>query len=143
MKTLSNGIIIEDNRSLGCGILIKNQNTKHIYLRYLSDIGFYLIISNRWFYIEEIADFQKELEEMRLVLIEANELIKTSEKLFPECTVNCEDIKAVGKDKCKDICPEKFEAKSVCVMCGKEKELYSGNLCKECSNSIPFPECYK
>jgi hypothetical protein len=74
--TLKSGIILKDSRSLGCGISIENQNTKYIHLSYSSTIGFYLNMTGFWLTIDNFQEYHKELDTMRISLVEANELIK-------------------------------------------------------------------
>jgi hypothetical protein len=74
---LKSGIVIHDNRSLGCGVVIENPNhNKYIFLSYSSKERFYLNISSSWLTIDDIADYYNELEMMRLSLVEVNELFK-------------------------------------------------------------------
>lgn len=69
---LSNGIVIKDSRSIQCGVLIENQDTKYINLQYSSKDGLYLLIDSTRLNIEELADFERELSEKKLSLVEVN-----------------------------------------------------------------------
>lgn len=74
---LSNGIVIEDQRHLGCGIQITNQKTQFMSLGYSQlHSEFYLNMRGKWITIDEYPEFYKELEPMRLALGEATELLK-------------------------------------------------------------------
>lgn len=72
---LKTGIVIKDSRSLGCGIMIENQNTKYMTLGYSSIIGFYLNMNSVWITLEIYPEYYKELDMMRLSLVEANKLL--------------------------------------------------------------------
>ena len=71
---LKSGIIINDNRQISCGIYIQNIDTKYMELSYSSKFGFFINIKSCWLRIEEYEQFHKELEIMRLSLIEAKHL---------------------------------------------------------------------
>ena len=72
---LKSGIIIKDDRNLGCGIFIENKNTKFINLCYSPKNGFYLSIKGFWLTEEKLSDYLEELDMMRLSLLEAKERI--------------------------------------------------------------------
>jgi hypothetical protein len=71
---LKSGIIIKDNRSLSCGVMIENQDTKYMTLEYSSQNGFYLNIKNKVIKIDELEDYRKEFETMRLDIIEIKKM---------------------------------------------------------------------
>ncbi len=74
---LNNGIVIEDQRHLGCGVQINNQQTQFMSLGYSQlHSEFYLNMRGRWITIDDYPEFYKELDSMRLALVEATELIK-------------------------------------------------------------------
>lgn len=73
---LKSGIVIKDSRSLGCGIMIENQNTKYMTLGYSSKNGFYLNMKGLWITMDDYPDYYQELDMMRLSLVEANEMLK-------------------------------------------------------------------
>ena len=73
---LKNGIIIKDDRNIGCGISIENQNTKYITLGYSAKEGFYLNLKSLWLSQDECSEYYYEFEVMRMALIEANTKIK-------------------------------------------------------------------
>lgn len=73
---LSNGIVIEDQRHLGCGILISNQDTQYVSLGHTKKYGFFLSMHGKWITIDEYPEFYKELDSMRLALVEATQLLK-------------------------------------------------------------------
>jgi hypothetical protein len=79
MKThtieLKSGIVIKDSRSLGCGIMIENQNTKYMILGYSSQNGFYLNMKGVSITMNDYFEYYKELDIMRLSLIEANQIL--------------------------------------------------------------------
>lgn len=72
---LKNGIVIKDSRSLGCGIIIENQNTNYMTLGYSTTCGFYLNIKGMWVTAEDYPAYFKELNMMQLALTEANQLL--------------------------------------------------------------------
>ena len=72
---LKSGIVIKDSRSLGCGVVIENQNTKYMSLSYSSKNGFYLNMKGYWLTEDEWSDYYNELEMMRISLVEANMLL--------------------------------------------------------------------
>lgn len=76
--TLINGIIITDNRNLQCGISIdySNASCKYMALNYGKNVGFYINITSTLLSINIYTEFYKELDSMRLAMIEANNLIK-------------------------------------------------------------------
>lgn len=74
MKTLKSGIIIKDNRSLGCGISIENENTKYMNLCY-TGWGFFLNMKGFILTENKLTEFYIELERMKGALMEANKLI--------------------------------------------------------------------
>lgn len=75
-RTLKNGIVVHDNRELSCGVRFENNDGKYMSLSYSPWSGFYIIISSGHFDLEDLTEFQKELETMRLALIEINEIRK-------------------------------------------------------------------
>jgi hypothetical protein len=76
-ETLMNGIVIEDFRSIGRGINIKNKDNVHVLLDFEHSFGFYLSISLRKLRLDEYNDFLKELDSMKLALIQAQDLFYT------------------------------------------------------------------
>jgi len=72
---LKSGIVIKDNRRLGCGIMFENQNTKYMTLGYTSQNGFFLNLKGVWITIDDYPEYYKELDMMRLSLVEANQLL--------------------------------------------------------------------
>lgn len=77
---LSNGIVIKDSRSIQCGVVIENQDTKNVNLQYSSKDGLHLRIDTTILKIEEILDFEKELADKRVSLIEANLFLENNER---------------------------------------------------------------
>lgn len=75
-RTLKNGIIVHDNRELSFGFRFENNDGKYMSLSYSPWSGFYINISSGHFDLDDLAEFQKELETMRLALIEINEITK-------------------------------------------------------------------
>lgn len=72
---LKSGIVIKDRRSLGCGIVIENQNTKYMTLGYSSQNGFYLNMKGVWITMDDYPKYHKELDMMQLSLVEANQIL--------------------------------------------------------------------
>lgn len=69
MKTLSNGIIIDDARHIQCGVMIKNQNTKFVRLYYDSIDGFGITIRGT-FREKDLLQLETELKEIKKVFNE-------------------------------------------------------------------------
>lgn len=79
MKTktivLKTGIVINDSRELGCGVSIENQNTKYMMLAYHAYSNeFYINTKGVFVFSHEYEAYFKEVELMRLSLIEANQI---------------------------------------------------------------------
>jgi hypothetical protein len=72
---LKSGIVIKDSRSLGCGIMIENQNTKYMTLGYSSQNGFYLNMKGVSITMNDYPEYYKEFDIMRLSLAEANQIL--------------------------------------------------------------------
>lgn len=73
---LKSGIVIKDSRSLGCGIMIENQNTKYMTLGYSRENGFHLNMKGVWITMEDYPEYYNELDMMILSLSEAELKIK-------------------------------------------------------------------
>lgn len=73
MTTLTCGIRLKDNRNLGLGISIENQNTKYLVLRY-SGAYFYIKTTGTNITADKLPEYLREVELMRSALIEANQI---------------------------------------------------------------------
>lgn len=76
--TLSNGIIIHDNRHLSCGVRIENNPYEKVSLRYASETGLFLITKSGWIKDNEVDDFISQLVIMREILQEANAILESN-----------------------------------------------------------------
>lgn len=74
--TLKNGIIVHDNRELSLGFRFEKNDGKYMSLSYSPWSGFFISISSFHLGLDELTEFQKELETMRLALIEIIEILK-------------------------------------------------------------------
>lgn len=78
---LKTGIEIEDNRDLGCGVVIKNQTTKYMTLSYSNNNNFYANVSSAWLDMEGLKQLQDELDILRLSIIEAKQILTSPLKI--------------------------------------------------------------
>jgi hypothetical protein len=71
------GIEIKDNRHIGMGFHVVNENTEYCLLSYRSDFGFYINCGGRWFTERSDMDaFVKKFNALAELTTELNSMLK-------------------------------------------------------------------